>query len=339
MSNSITSYVSGISYYLPSCQLSNEDLSRDFPEWSVDKIMSKVGISTRRIASKDEFVSDLAVTAAKNLFAEYNLQASEIEYLILCTQCPDYFLPATACLIHDRLGLSATAGAIDINQGCSGYVYGLGVARGLIATGDIKKVLLITGDTYSKFLHPEDKGNRSIFGDGATATLISDSHPGGNIGKIALGTDGKGVHNLIVKNGGLRFPKTNDNIIHTDENGNLFNDNYLFMNGSEIFNFTIEAVPQLVQRVLEKNQLQQEDVNLFIFHQANKFMLDYLRKKIKIPQDKFFIWMENCGNTVSSTIPIALKHALSGGYIKPGYKVMIVGFGVGYSWAGTIIQF
>lgn len=340
MSDSPIAYISAIAYHLPSAELTNEQLSAAFPEWSVDKIMNKVGISARRVVAENEFSSDLAVVAAQRLFMENNIDPAHIEYLIVCTQSPDYFLPTTACLVHERLQLPSAAGAVDINQGCSGFVYGMGLAKGLIASGDVNNVLLITAETYSRFLHPEDKGNRSIFGDAAAAVLIS-TNPGGGgkIGRVILGTDGKGAKNLIVKNGAMRFPKTPDQSMREDKEGNLFNDNYLYMNGSEIFNFTLESVPVLVKDILEKNQLQQADIDLFIFHQANKFMLDYLRKKIRIPPERFFISMEHCGNTVSSTIPIALKHALCEGEIKIGSKVLLAGFGVGYSWGGTVLQF
>lgn len=332
-------HVAAIAYHLPSTELTNEQLNADFPEWSVDKIMNKVGISVRRVVAENEFTSDLAVAAAQNLFQQYNLNPADIDFLLLCTQSPDYFLPTTACLVHERLHLTPSSGAIDINQGCSGFVYGLSLAKGLIASGDATNVLLITAETYSRFLHPKDKGNRSIFGDASAAVLITSNPIGGRINKVVLGTDGKGAKNLIVKNGAMRFPKSGDQALHEDEDGNLFNDNCLYMNGSEIFNFTIESVPDLVREILERNHLQQEEIDLFVFHQANRFMLEYLRKKIKIPAEKFLIYMEHCGNTVSSTIPIAMKHALQEKKIKAGSKVMIVGFGVGYSWGGTILQF
>lgn len=334
-------YLSGISYYLPEKKLTNDELNRTFPEWSVHKIMEKVGISERSITAEDEFVSDIAVKAAQKLFEEQNISPEKIDYLLLCTQSPDYFLPTTACLVHKKLHLPVTAGALDFNQGCSGFIYGLSLAKGLIASGDVDNVLLITAETYSKFLHPGDKGNRSIFGDAAAATLITAQQSEGSaeIARITLGTDGSGAANLIVKNGGLRHPKTNDEELKEDENGNPYNDNYLFMNGSEIFNFTLDAVPPLIEQVLKKNHLEQQEIDLFILHQANRFMLEYLRKKIKIPPEKFYTWMESCGNTVSSTIPIALKHAKADGNIKKGDTLLLAGFGVGYSWGATVIKF
>lgn len=331
--------ISAVAYYFPSGELTNEHLNVEFPEWSVEKIMAKVGVSNRRIAAQDEFASDLAVKAAQKLFADNNVDPVIIDYLIVCTQSPDYFLPATACIVHQQLHLPAKAGAIDINQGCSGFVYGLGLAKGMIAAGDATNVLLITADTYSKFLHPLDKGNRSIFGDAAAATLVSSNGAGAAVGKMIFGTDGSGASNLIVKNGAMRSPKSADVDLHTDENGNFYNDNCLFMNGAEVFNFTLESVPSLVRQILEKNNLMQDEIDVFIFHQANKFMLEYLRKKIKIPVEKFFIWMETCGNTVSSTIPIAIYQAIKNNNIKKGHKVLIAGFGVGYSWGGTVLYF
>jgi len=332
-------FIKAVSYYLPEMEFSNEAISNLFPGWSVDKISSKIGISKRHIADKEEFASDLAVAAGEKLFAEHNVDPSTIDYILLCTQSPDYFLPTTACIVQDRLNIPTSAGAIDFNQGCSGYIYGLSLAKGLIAAGDASNVLLITAETYTKFIHPEDKSNRTIFGDGASATLITGVQGEGKLGKFCLGTDGRGAENLIVKRGACRFVKTADNILNIDPNGNAYNENFLFMNGAAIFNFTLEAVPKLIEQTLMKNEVVADDIDLFIFHQANKFMLNHLRKKMNISEDKFFIFMEYCGNTVSSTIPIAVKHALIGGKIRLNTKVLLAGFGVGYSWGATVIKF
>lgn len=331
--------IQGISYHFPLIELTNEILQQEFPEWSVEKISGKIGISKRYIAANDEYASDLGVAAGKKLFEELHISSQDIQFILFCTQSPDYFLPTTACLIQTRLNIPTSAGAIDINQGCSGFVYGLTLAKGILATGDIDNVLLITSETYSKFLHPEDKSNRTIFGDAAAATLITNDIGTCDIGRFCVGSDGRGGENLIVKTGGARFCRTESSLLEIDENGNAGNENYLHMNGSEIFNFTLEAVPSLIKDILTKNGLQAEEIDLFVLHQANKFMLNHLRKKMKIPEDKFYIFMENCGNTVSSTIPIALKNALFEGRIKPGDKVLIAGFGVGYSWGGTVLYY
>lgn len=325
-------YIKSISYYLPEHILSNELIHEDFPEWDINKISSKTGIKSRHISGKNEFTSDMALDAANKLFEEHNIDKNSIDFLLLCTQSPDYFLPTTACILQDKLGLKTTVGALDFNLGCSGYVYGLGLAKGLIAAKLATNVLLITSETYSKFIHPKDKSNKTIFGDAAAATVISSEVGLFEIGDFIFGTDGSGAENLIVKNGGIRN-KIQDNVDIIDEYDNVRNDNNLYMNGSEIFNFTSESVPKLTQAILEKTKLNIETVDLFIFHQANKYMLNHLRKKIGIPEEKFFIAMEHCGNTVSSTIPIAMSEALTSNRFVNCKNVVLSGFGVGYSWA------
>lgn len=332
--------IKAISYYLPENIITNEALIAEFPEWSVEKISDKTGIRQRRIAEKNVCASDLGVLSCEKLFSEHNIDRNDIDFLILCTQSPDYFLPTTACIMQERLNIPRTAGAFDFNLGCSGYVYGLSLAKGLIETGSAKNVLLVMAETYSKFIHPQDKSVRTIFGDAAAATLltIEATAEKEQIGSFVFGTDGRGANNLIVKTGGMRNPIKTDSTI-TDEYGNIHDENSLYMNGSEIFIFTLGIVPKTMKGVLQKANLNQEDIDLFVFHQANQYMLTELRKKLKIPEEKFYIYLENCGNTVSSTIPIALYHAMQEGKIKNGSKVMIMGFGVGYSWAGALLQF
>jgi 3-oxoacyl-[acyl-carrier-protein] synthase-3 len=328
-------YIKAISYYLPEQILTNEALVADFPEWSVKEISSKIGIKQRHFASEDETASDMATKAAEKLFVEnLNVSKDDIDFVILCTQCPDYFLPTSACLIQDRLGLRTNIGAFDFNLGCSGYVYGLAIAKGLILGGIAKNVLLLTAETYTKYLHPKDKGNRTIFGDAATATIVS-KDGFAEIGEFSLGTDGRGANNLIVKSGASRCPQPQNDLTF-DENNNPCSSDYLFMDGTEIFNFTLEAVPVLVADTLKKNTLNQEDIDLFVFHQANKYIMNFIRKKIKIEEDKFYYCLENVGNTVSSTIPIALCEAQKENRLIS--NILLAGFGVGYSWGGTVIK-
>jgi 3-oxoacyl-[acyl-carrier-protein] synthase-3 len=329
--------IKAIAYSFPKECLTNFAISKQHPEWSVEKISNKTGIHERRIVDNDTFSSDLGVMAAEKLFLEYNIDKSIIDYVLLCTQSPDYFLPTTACILQDRLGLSKDIGALDFNLGCSGYVYGLGLAKGLIASNSAKNVLLITAETYSKFIHKDDKSNRTLFGDAAAATLISNEGDGLLIGDLIYGTDGGGAENLIVKNGGLKNRQLSGKDVRGDEGEYISNNDYLYMNGSEIFKFTVENVPILVKKVLEKNKKNMKDINLFVFHQANKFMLEFIRKKIGIDEDLFFYFLENCGNTVSSTIPIALKEAINQNKIKDGDTLLLAGFGVGYSWGGCLL--
>lgn len=325
-------YIFDIAYYLPSNQLSNSELETMFPEWSVDKIEKKTGIKNRHIASKDEFASDLAVKAAEKLFENKLINKSGIDFILYCTQSPDYFLPTTACILQERLGLSTKCGALDYNLGCSGYVYGLALSKGLILSGVAKSVLLITSETYSKYINKNDKVNRTIFGDAASATLVSTKGIA-EILDFELGTDGSGAQNLIVKNGASRFNNgTLDDKRETD-----YLECSLYMNGPEIFSFTAESVPNLIMESLNKNSLKESDINMYVFHQANKFMLEFLKKIINISDENFFTFYENIGNTVSSTIPIALSEAMKQN--KLWGNVLIAGFGVGYSWGSTILKF
>lgn len=330
----MNAYIKDIAYYLPERVVTNEELVEEFPEWSVDKIADKVGVLERHVAAPDETATDMAVKAAEALFAQGTVQRSEVDFVLLCTQSPDYFLPSSACVIQDRLGIPTGSGALDFNLGCSGYEYGLALAKGLIVSSVAKNVLLLTAETYNKYLHPRDKGNRTIFGDGATATVVSTSGFA-EIGQFNLGTDGSGARNLIVKTGASRQPQKCEDLSF-DEGGNPRSSDYLFMDGSEIFMFTLVKVPKMLKAVLAANEQQKEDIDLFVFHQANKYMLEHLRKKLKIDKEKFFVNLEKVGNTVSSTIPIALCEARDQGRLKG--NVLLAGFGVGLSWGATVLR-
>lgn len=326
--------IKAIETYLPESILSNEMISSQFPEWNPDKIEKKIGIKQRRVVSNSETALDLAVEAGKKVLKNYD--SDKIDFVILCTQSPDYFLPTSACILQTKLGLKTSVGAFDYNLGCSGFIYGLTMAKAFIGSNMAKSVLLVMSDTYTKHINALDFADRSIFGDGATAIIV-ESCQEPQIHDFVVGTDGKGAENLIIPNGGMRNMFDPDAILIEDSSGNKRTKNDLYMNGPEIFNFTIEAVPSLVRKVLFKNNTAAENINYFIFHQANKFMLDYLRKKIKIPKDKFYNNMLLTGNTVSSTIPIALKDCIDNNIVKSGDKVLLCGFGVGYSWGATII--
>ena len=330
-------YIKGISYYLPEKVVTNEELLLEFPEWSVDKVAKKVGVNSRHLAGVSETAGDMAEKAARNLFAEYGVSPEEIDFILLCTQSPDYFLPSTACILQNRLGIPTSAGALDYNLGCSGCVYGMAMAKGLIAGGIAKNVLLLTAETYNKYLHPSDKSNRSIFGDGAAACLIS-TEGMAEIGDFSLGTDGSGAEKLIVRTGAARYGKPTGKS-EVDDEGHTRYDDYLYMDGGGIFNFTLDAVPAMMKDILAKNSLTNDGVDYYVFHQANKFMLNTIRKVCVLPKDKFYVNLEETGNTVSSTVMIALKQCLDAGTIHKGMSVMVAGFGVGLSWGGTILQF
>ena len=331
-------YIKAISYYLPERVVTNEDLVKEFPEWDVEKVYNKVGVQERHLAGEAETAGDLAEKAALRLFEEYQVSPSDIDFLLLCTQSPDYRLPSTACILQDRLGIPTSAGAFDYDLGCSGCIYGMAVAKGLIAAGLASNVLLLTAETYAKYLHPDDKSNRTIFGDGAAACLISKEKGLAEIGDFVFGTDGSGADNLIVKTRGARFPERTG-LTTEDDDGHFNREDYLYMNGSAIFNFTLEQVPPMMKQLLEKSGLGKDDIDYYVFHQANKYMLSTLRKICGISKDKFHIDLEHTGNTVSSTVLISLKDCLDQGVLRSGMKVMACGFGVGLSYGGTILHF
>ena len=324
--------ITKIESFFPEKILTNEALSERFPEWTPDMIEKKIGIVQRHVVADNETALDLAVEVGKKILENYD--KGTIDFLILCTQSPDYYLPTSACILQEKLGLLTQVGAFDFNLGCSGYIYGLGIAKGLIESNILNKALFITSETYTKNIHPLDKGNLTIFGDAAAATIIERSE-NEHILDFVFGTDGTGAQNLIIPNGGLRNRYDKDALL-INEKDSARTANDLYMNGPEILTFTIQRIPDLIYKTLEKNQLQLEDIDYFIFHQANQYMLEYLRKKLKIPEDKFFMDMKYTGNTVSSTIPIALQK--SANRLKEGDLVLLAGFGVGYSWGATIIR-
>ena len=313
-----------VEYYLPEGILTNEELEKAYPEWSATKLEKKVGIKQRHIAGPNETSLDLATKAAIKVLEKEDKDL--IDFVLFCTQSPDYLLPTSACLLQSRLGLKTSIGALDFNLGCSGYVYGLALAKGLINSGICKNILLVTGETYSKFIAEDDISNRSIFGDAGTATIVTYSDED-QLGEFIFGTDGIGAENLIVNGLSAR----NSYILKDVDRPTLY------MNGPEIFNFTIETIPPLIQQVISKNKLQLSGIEYFILHQANKYILEFLISEIGLDISKCHIDMVNYGNTVSNTIPIALKDAYEQRKIQEGDKVLIAGFGVGYSWCSTII--
>lgn len=317
--------------------MTNEDLVKDFPEWSVDKVAKKIGVNSRHLAADNETAGDMAEKAARMLFEEYDINSKDIDFILLCTQSPDYYLPSTACLLQDKLGIPTSAGAFDYDLGCSGCIYGMAIAKGLIFAGIARNILLLTAETYNKYIHPKDKGNRSIFGDGAAACLIS-TEGMAEVGEFSLGTDGRGAGKLIVKTGASRQKETTGFFEIDDEDHTRYDD-YLYMDGGGVFNFTLDIVPVMINDILCKNNIKKENVDYFVFHQANKFMLNTIRKVCLLPNDKFYVDLSDTGNTVSSTILIGLKKNLTAGIVLPGMEVMIAGFGVGLSWGGTILKF
>lgn len=315
--------------------LDNNALQAQLKDSCVEKTAKGVGVSIRHIAGNDTTAGDMAVEAANQLFEKSGIKREEIDFVIMATQSPDHFLPPTACIIQNKLNIPTTAGAFDFDLGCSGYVYGLAIAGSFVDSGLANNVLLLTGDTITRFIHPDDN-NRVLFGEAASATVVS-TNGFAKIGKFEKGSDGSGADCLIVKNGAARH------LSHTgyetiDNEGNTRRDDFFYMDGSSVFNFTIDRVPLLINETLRQNEMSLEDIDHVVLHQANKFMLNTLRKVCHIPKDKFYINLENTGNTTSTTIPLVLEDCINKELFKKGNKVLIAGFGVGLSWAGTVLS-
>lgn len=330
-------YIKAVSCYLPEKVVTNDELAEIFPEWDAEKVSKKTGIVNRHISAQEETATDMAFCAAQKLFAENPNLKESVDFLLFCTQSADYKLPTSACILQERLELPTSVGAIDYNLGCSGFVYGLALAKGLLIGHIASNILLLTAESYSKYLHPKDKGCMTIFGDGAAATIIA-GDGFAKIGEFVMGTDGKGEENLIVKTGGARFPQPQYNE-ERDVNGYYKASDYLYMNGPEIFNFTLDAVPSLIEDCVVKNNMSKDDIDYYVLHQANKYMLDTIRKVCGIPKEKFYVNLVNTGNTVSASIPIALKEAIDTGMIRESNSVIIAGFGVGYSYGACLLNF
>lgn len=329
-------YLKALTYVLPERVVSNDDLQRENADWDMPRIAAKVGIASRHVAAEGETSGDLAYAAGRRLLDGAGIDPASIDAVLFCTQTPDYVLPTTACVLQDRLGLGTDVAAFDFNQGCSGYVYGLAIAKSLIAGDVARNVLLLTGETYSKLIHPRDRTVRVLFGDAGSATLISAEPGGALIGPSVLGTDGSGRDNLIVRAGGFRRPRDADSAVEeTDDIGCTRTPEHLFMDGQAITTFALQRVPQLLERTFARAGVTEQDVRWFVFHQANAFMNERLRGRLKLPAEKTPRFIETVGNTVVNTIPITLREAAS--QFQPGDRVMAVGFGVGYSWGSTLL--
>ncbi len=318
--------VARLEYCLPERVESNEQLLQENPDWKLEKIVQKTGITQRYLAAPEQTAADLCVEATEKLFAKAPVDRQEIDALLFCTQSPDFVLPTSACIIQNRLGLPTKTAAFDFNLGCSGFVYGLALAGSMIEAGLSESVLLLCGDTYTKYIDPHDRTCRPIFSDAGTATWIRRSERP-LLGPFDLGTDGSGYGNLIVPNRGARAAKNSGS-----------SDTALHMDGASVFMFTMNAVPKNVRGLLAKAGMEPGQVDSFFFHQASRVVLDAIEQNLQLPPEKVVRELEDVGNTVSSTIPIALKRSAEGGRLQPGQRVLLCGFGVGYSWGSCLLE-
>ena len=299
------------------------------------RFIKKIGVKSRHIVT-NESAGDLALKAAEKLFAEYDIDRHETDFILLCTQNPDYQMPHTAAQIQDRLGLKKSIGTMDIALGCSGYVYGLAVAKSFIETGLAKKILFLTSSVYTKYINVKDTSTRPLFGDGATATWLE----GGDLESLrafVFGTDGSRYDKLIIPVGGSKNPpRDNPEVFSTDDQKNYRSNYEVFMDGMAITYFTLREVPKLVDDVLIKANLTRADLDYCIFHQANKFMMTYLRDKAGLNDVPFHNDITSTGNIVSGSVPLAIEQVIKNTGAANLKNVMLAGFGVGLSWAGCI---
>lgn len=324
-----------IEFFVPSKKLSNAQVQHG--KWTAEAIEKTLGISNRYVAGHDEYALDLARMAIERLLRCTDKKKEDIDYLLVCTQSPDYLVPTNACVLQNQVGLGTAIGALDFNLGCSGYVYGLSLAKGLLDSGQASNVLLVTAETYSKYINEEDYANRMLFGDAATATLI-DKDLSTRIVASKFGTDGSGYDALIVPDAGLRPHSTEHKSKTADRTGTVKRSGYLHMDGGRIMNFALHRIPFLIEDLLKKVGINKSEIDHFVLHQANAFVLEQLRIKCDIPADKLHICSRDFGNTVSNTIPIALSELQKAAVIKAGDRVMLIGFGVGLSWGGMIVE-
>ena len=304
----------------------------------LEKIIEKTGVKRRHIAQADTCTSDLCAAAAQQLLAKLGWEPESVDLLIFVSQTPDHLLPATSCVLHGKLGLAKSCAAFDISLGCSGYVYGLNVAAGLLAAGAYRRALLLVGDTISKVVSTEDRSVAYVFGDAGSATTLERADTAGAMA-FELGTDGTGIDHLKIPAGGFRCrsgPHTR--LLKEQEAGNRRSDEHLFMNGAEIFNFTIREVPPLIKALIARAGWSADSIECWVMHQANRFMLEYLGRRMKLPVDKTVIALENYGNTSCASIPLALADRFGGEKPMGSGRCVLAGFGVGFSWAGVALD-
>ncbi len=309
---------------------SNDDLRRSHPEWDIDQIEDKTGIKARYVAAPGETASDLAVKAIEKLLSEHAIDRNEIDFLLFCTQTPDYPLPTTSCLLQSRIGLPTRCGALDFNLGCSGYVYGLALADGLIQSGAARKILLVTAETYTKYIDEDDRSLRTIFGDAAAASLITAADERSLWG-FQFGTDGTGADMLLVGDGGARDQSHAIRPRHRKRWNSR-----LYMDGPSLISFTVEAVPRLIDEILTANSISFAQIDKFVMHQATRKMLEQLTERMGVDSGRVPIDLEEMGNTVSCTLPILIDRLRKRGELSSAAVNMLIGFGVGLSWAGCI---
>lgn len=323
--------ISGVVSCVPKKQITNDYFVSLFGEAGVHDVVKMIGVETRHWVEKNTTTRDLCATAGLHLLSQLKWSPESIDALIFVSQTPDFRLPATACALQAELGLSTSTIAFDINLGCSAYPYALWLANTMIQSGSARRILLAVGDTVSKIVNPSDRSTALLFGDAGTMTAIESKD--GEEAFFVMGTDGLGAKNLIIPEGCFKT-----GVLKDDERLTGRDPSYLFMDGGEIFNFTLRSVPNLVSTTLEQSGISLLEHDAFLFHQANLFMLKHLIKKCKLPIDKVPININQFGNTSCASIPLLMTTMLSDKLKSQSMRLAMFGFGVGYSWSSSSLR-
>ncbi len=315
----------------PKTFLTNEALAEAYPDWDMARLVERTGVHARYVAESTETSLDLAEAAARALADENVMSLADVDALIVCTESPDYPVPGNACILQHRLGVRADAFCLDVNMGCSAFPYLLQIVEGLMQGGLAQTALILTADTYTRYIHPEDRSTRALFGDGAAATLLSNV-PGGERFQPVFGSRGDLYARFAVKRGGARYLNT---AAGSDE---IAAENFIQMDGMRILSFFSDTVPKAVREALSKNKLSPDDIDAYIFHQASGVALDAIQRLLDIPDAKMIRAFSHVGNLVSASVPAALDSAWRDGRIKSGDLVLLCGFGVGLSWGISVLK-
>lgn len=335
-----TSTITAIAHSLPTCNLKEETLEDRFGTKMVKSIAKMSGIRNRRVVAPGQCASDLAYAAAIRLIEHLRIDPSTIDLLTFASQTPDYLIPATSSVLHGRLGLSENCCTFDINQACSSFFHSLQVAHSMIIAGTTKRALILNGDAISTLINPMDRGLVTLHGDAATAALIESSEMAkGGVEFIEIGTDGTKFDRLIIPAGGARTPSNQETKIEkTDENGCVRNLEQIYMDGPAVFHFVIYKITDLLKKSLNKMQKTIGDIDMVLLHQANKTMVDLIYRKLDVPKEKRYYYLEEVGNSSGASLPSLLAQAWREGVIKPGTRTLLSAYGGGLSWGVAVIK-
>lgn len=320
--------IAGIGIYVPEKVLTNAELEK-MVDTSDEWIRNRTGIQERRILQDDLATSDMAVHAAQGALAQAEISPEEIDLIVLATATPDMHIPSAACIVQDKLGATKAA-AFDLNAGCTGFVYGLGVGSQFVRTGMYKNVLVIGADTLSRIVNWEDRNTCVLFGDAAGAVVLTPVEEGYGILSLEMGSDGSKADLLSSPIGGSKTPITSENYMSPEK--------YLQMAGREVFKFAVKVMGESSLRVVEKAGLDKTDIDCFIPHQANIRIIDSAAKRLELPPEKVFVNAQKYGNTSAASIPVALHEACEAGRIKKGDRIVLVGFGAGLTWGSCVVR-